>query len=92
MSLEFMWMHEDPRQNESDDSFEYSSTNGDLHVMVAKVGGGTVGQSYDGAWLYRVRQTDGTLIENGQFTSPWGKTHEAVADDVFDSFQSEEYS
>lgn len=62
------------------------------HVMVevSKVGGGTVGRRYQGAWKYRITQGNGVLFEYEELRTGRPHTHEEVARIAW-GFQDETY-
>lgn len=85
MSNEYAWQLSAPAYYENDIDMEYASrfVYSDWYdVLVSKVGGGTVGRKYDGAWLYRiVRRSDRKVEREGQYDPRQGvtETHENVA-------------
>lgn len=61
-----------------------------LRIFVSKVGGGTVGRSYDGMWLYRVRAVGGgpVLIEDCDLRTGTPKTHQQALRIVEDALET----
>ena len=64
----------------------------DLLVRVSKTGGGTVGQAYEGTWLYRVSpvgRPDQILMEGDDLRTGTHKTHQQVVQLVLDFLPDE---
>lgn len=53
-------------------------------VRVSKVGGGTVGHSYRGAWHYRVEIPLEDAVSGSDFETHIPKTHAEAADEILD--------
>jgi hypothetical protein len=69
-----MYEHDYP----GDDAHEFTTTIGDVEVRVSKVGGGTVGRDYEGAWHYLL--TSGVIVHRGSdFSSGQAVSHSEAA-------------
>lgn len=58
---------------------EYITTIDGLRVQVDKVGGGTVGRSYEGRWSVTVENGPIYVYDNDDFTTGTPKMHAEVA-------------
>lgn len=65
---------------------------GDLAVYVYKVGGGSVGRSYDGFWGYRVTRGEQVCGEGEDFATGTPHTHADVAAMVAEFFDTPDYA
>jgi hypothetical protein len=61
-----------------DAEFTDTSEDGEI-IEIMKVGGGTPGREYDGAWLYKVRDKDYDVVTRGQVNTGTPHTHAYVA-------------
>lgn len=61
-----------------------------VSLEVSKVGGGTVGESYDGLWEVRIASDAGTLAEYNDLHTGTPKTHEEVIDIALDLYEGQE--
>lgn len=68
--------------------FAYSDPYSDRWVILEKLGGGTVGESYSGTWRYIVVDsvTREELARGQNYTSRMPHTHKWVAEDIADIF------
>ncbi len=61
----------------------------DLYFLVDKVGGGRVGESYNGRWYVTVYAGSDPVWETDQLETGTPKTHEEVAAIAYDFFENE---
>lgn len=62
-----------------------------ITIRVSKVGGGTVGESYDGTWEYRVGYDGRTAMTGSDLVTGTPKTHEQAARILAGYLSSGEY-
>jgi hypothetical protein len=60
-------------------SAEYTTTVDGLRVQVDKVGGGTLGNAYEGRWSVTVQNGPVYAYDNDELTTGTPKTHAEVA-------------
>lgn len=68
---------------------EYTTEIDGLTVEISKVGGGTVGEQYEGRWIYHVTRGDKIIMFGNDLYTGTPKTHAQAAQLVYD-FQSGE--
>ena len=66
------------------DEYEYSTRINGLDIKVDKVGGGTLGRSYDGGWTVTVMNGDKYIFDEEHLHTATPKTHEAVGEYAYD--------
>jgi hypothetical protein len=66
--------------------YTYDAPEG-LIVHIEKLGGGTLGEAYEGTWRYIVTDIDGTEVGRGQdYTTGMPHTHKQAARGVAEFF------
>lgn len=58
-------------------------------VHISKVGGGTIGRSYEGEWEFEVLNSDGSVIHESYFYTGMPKTHSQAAKIVVSYYDPE---
>jgi hypothetical protein len=61
-----------------------------LTVRIAKVGGGTLGKSYDGSWEFEVLNHSGEVIQKSYLNTGTPMTHAEAARTVISFHENEE--
>ena len=64
---------------------EYSCTIGGLKIYVNKVGGGTLGETYEGYWQITVMNGPVFKFDNAEFVSRKPVTHYTMAHMAYDT-------
>lgn len=73
--MSYMWIFDN---GDFVPEFRYNGQYGVIEIM--KVGGGTVGRAYDGAWLYRIYRYGTWIVKlQDEFIIHKPVTHETVA-------------
>ena len=81
----------DHHGNDSADHEFTTHTHG-ADVSVSKVGGGTVGKAYEGAWHYTIKVGDTVVAYGSNFTTVEKSKHEHVAVIIADIVAKEQQS
>lgn len=76
-----------------DSDFEYIASDDTVTILVAKVGGGTPGEAYDGSWYYRLDMNSETVRHGDDYSTGTPQTHaevaRAIADFVREDFEED---
>jgi hypothetical protein len=71
------------------EDYEYTAVIEGLEIFVNKVGGGTLGKSYDGNWEVTVKNGDEFVYDRSLLWTGVSKTHQQAAQYAFDYASAE---